>query len=69
MIARDITEKKRAQQAVKDSEERYRNLTENIDDFLYTFDKIGYTLRPSFILLRLKKLQALLRQICSAIQS
>jgi len=48
MIARDVTEKKRTQQAIKNSEERYRNLTENIDDFLFTFDKIGNTLRPVF---------------------
>lgn len=56
MIARDITEKKRTQQAVKDSEERYRNLTENIDDFLYTFDKIGYTLRPVFYTTSVEKI-------------
>jgi PAS domain S-box-containing protein len=56
MITRDITEKKRAQQAIKDSEERYRNLTENIDDFLYTFDKIGSTLRPIFYTASVEKI-------------
>ena len=48
MVARDITERKRTQQAIKESEEKYRNLTENIDDFLYTFEKTGSVLRPVF---------------------
>jgi PAS domain S-box-containing protein len=56
MIARDITEKKRTQQAIKDSEERYRNLTENIDDFLYTFDKIGNYIRPTFYTTSVEKI-------------
>ncbi len=45
---RDITEWKRAQQAIKNSEEKYRNLTENIDDFLFTFERTGNTLIPVF---------------------
>jgi PAS domain S-box-containing protein len=48
MIARDVTEKKRSQQVIKDSEEKYRNLTENIDDFLFTFERVGKYLRPVF---------------------
>lgn len=56
MIARDVTEKKRNQQAIKDSEERYRNLTENIDDFLYTFDKIGNSIRPTFYTTSVEKI-------------
>lgn len=56
MIARDITEKKRTQQAIKNSEERYRNLTENIDDFLYTFDKIGPSIRPVFYTASVEKI-------------
>jgi PAS domain S-box-containing protein len=48
MIARDITEKKRSQQVIKDSEEKYRNITENIDDFLFTFERSGKLLRPVF---------------------
>ncbi len=48
IVARDISEKKRAQQAVKESEEKYRNLTENIDDFLYTFERTGNAIRPVF---------------------
>jgi PAS domain S-box-containing protein len=56
MIVRDITEKKRTQQAIKESEERYRNLTENIDDFLYTFDKVGTSIRPIFYTASVEKI-------------
>ncbi len=48
MIARDITERIRSQKAIKESEEKYRNITENIDDFLFTFERTGVTLRPIF---------------------
>ncbi len=48
MIARDITERIRTQRAIKESEEKYRNITENIDDFLFTFERIGLALRPIF---------------------
>ena len=48
MIARDITERIRAQRAIRESEEKYRNITENIDDFLFTFERIGLALRPIF---------------------
>ncbi|MBK7631024.1 MAG: PAS domain S-box protein [Ignavibacteriales bacterium] len=48
MIARDITERIRTQRAIKESEEKYRNITENIDDFLFTFERIGLGLRPIF---------------------
>ena len=48
MIARDVTERIRTQRAIKESEEKYRNITENIDDFLFTFERIGLALRPIF---------------------
>ncbi|MFO7447278.1 MAG: PAS domain S-box protein [Ignavibacteriaceae bacterium] len=48
LITRDITERKRSQQAIRESEERYRNITENIDDFLYTYERIGMGFRPTF---------------------
>ena len=47
-VTRDVTERKRAQQAIRESEEKYRNITENIDDFLYTFERTGKILRPVF---------------------
>ena len=48
LIAKDITEEKRAQEAVKDSEQKYKNIAENIDDVLYTFERSGNRLLPSF---------------------
>ena len=53
---RDITERKRAQQAIKESEEKYRNITENIDDFLFTFERIGNLLRPIFYTASVEKI-------------
>ncbi len=38
---RDITEQKRAQEALRASEEKYRDLVENINDVLYTIDTDG----------------------------
>lgn len=48
MIARDVSERIRTQRAIKESEEKYRNITENIDDFLFTYERIGLTMRPIF---------------------
>lgn len=40
-VARDITEKRRLEKELKDSEERYRELFENADDPMYTIDTEG----------------------------
>jgi diguanylate cyclase (GGDEF)-like protein/PAS domain S-box-containing protein len=40
-ISRDITERKKAEEALKDSEEKYRTLIENINDVFYALDAQG----------------------------
>lgn len=47
-FARDITERKRAQQAIKESEQRYRSIAEHIDDFFWTAERIDDKLRTMF---------------------
>jgi PAS domain S-box-containing protein len=48
LIIRDITERKRAQQVIRESEEKYRNLIENIDDFLFTLERSRLFFKPVF---------------------
>ncbi len=48
MMFRDVTERKRSQQIIKESEEKYRNIAENIDDFLFTYERINKIVRPTF---------------------
>lgn len=48
IITRDITERKRAQQSIRESEEKYRNITENIDDCLFSYEENRGGLKPVF---------------------
>lgn len=48
LIVRDISERKRTQQAIKESEERYRSITENLDDFFWTAERFKGTMKTIF---------------------
>ncbi|MFL6466964.1 MAG: PAS domain S-box protein, partial [Pyrinomonadaceae bacterium] len=41
-IARDITERKRAEESIREREQQYRDLFENANDLIYTHDLEGY---------------------------
>jgi len=55
LICQDITERKQAQQLIRESEEKYRNLIENIDDFLYTLERGKIFFKPVFYTNSIKK--------------
>ncbi|HEY6435318.1 MAG TPA: PAS domain-containing sensor histidine kinase, partial [Ignavibacteriaceae bacterium] len=48
LIVRDVTERKRMREAAKDSDQKYRNIAENIDDLLYTFERFGGKMFPTY---------------------
>lgn len=56
MICRDVTERRRVQKVIRDSEEKFRNITENIDDFLFTYERIGRISKPVFYTASVEKI-------------
>lgn len=56
IFVRNITQRKRAQQVIIESEEKYRNLIENIDDFLFILDKSKFFFKPVFFTNSVKKI-------------
>jgi len=47
-ILRDVTQEQTARKALADSEERYRSITENINVCIWTYERIGKRLQPTF---------------------
>lgn len=56
IIVRDITERKEVENAITESEEKYRNIIESIEDFLYTYERINNILKPVFFTSSVKKI-------------
>ncbi len=56
LAARDITELKRVQEAIKESEERYRGITENIDDFFWSAERINNRMVADFYSTSVKRI-------------
>ncbi|HEY6626092.1 MAG TPA: PAS domain S-box protein, partial [Ignavibacteriaceae bacterium] len=55
VLAMDVTERKRTQKVLRESEQKYRSITENIDDFLYTFERSGDFFKPLFFTTAVQK--------------
>lgn len=56
VICRDVSERKRVQQAIKESEERYRTITENLNDSLWTAERVGSNIRYTFFTSSIEKI-------------
>ena len=55
-VSRDITERKRAEEALRESDEKYRSLVESTDDSIYLVDRNGrYLLMNTKYLLRFNR--------------
>jgi PAS domain S-box-containing protein len=56
IAVRDISEKRRAQEALRESEEKYRSLIENLDDFFYTYILFKNKFKPTLFTEGIKKI-------------
>jgi PAS domain S-box-containing protein len=56
LVARDVSERKSAQKVIRESEEKYKSLIENIDDFIYTFEKKEAFFKPTFFTASVQKI-------------
>jgi PAS domain S-box-containing protein len=56
LIAKDVSERKRMQEAARDSEQKYRNIAENIDDLLYTFERFDNKMLPTYFSKAIEKI-------------
>lgn len=55
-IVRDITESKKSQQVLRESDEKFRSIIENIDDFMFTYGNVKGKLLPTFFTSNVKKM-------------
>jgi len=56
VVARDITERKKVEQAIKESEEHYRTITESLDDSLWTAERSAQNMRFTFFTSSIEKI-------------
>ena len=56
LIAKDVSERKRMQEAARDSEQKYKNIAENIDDLLYTFERFDNKMLPTYFSKAIEKI-------------
>jgi len=62
VIVNDITERKEIENAITDSEEKYRDIIESIDDFLYTYERKNNILKPVFFTSSVEKITGYLQE-------
>jgi len=55
-VLRDVSQKRKAQTALEESEERYRSITENIDGFMWTSELVDNKLQTVFYTESVKKI-------------
>lgn len=55
-LVNDNSDKKRSVQALSESEEKYRGLIENLDDFFFVFERFVGQLKPSFFTENIRKI-------------